>query len=178
MALDDSRNNVAKRALAIASAIAAADPGERAATRRMSDGGSPLFWRQVARLGIAPHEEARWMRFTRMIALLTPSTATESIHEAKRPLGAVLADGGDAGRKLDKSFVSEQRLARLLAARGMSRLDTLERTLRMVARAKPRLDVVDLAWIVLREDGGSLAREYYRRLDRQTDTDKKEPENA
>ncbi|WP_272010928.1 type I-E CRISPR-associated protein Cse2/CasB [Roseovarius sp. ZX-A-9] len=178
MAPDDPQDVVAKRALAIASAIAAADPGERAAARRMGQGGCPLFWRQAARLGIAPHEEARWMRFTLMIALLTPSTATESIHKAKRPLGAVLADGGDAGGKLDKPVVSEQRLARLLAARGISRLDTLERTVRMVARTKPPLDVVDLAWVVLREDSGSLAREYYRRLDRQTDTDKKEPENA
>lgn len=178
MAPDDPRNAVAKRALAIASAIAAADPGERAAARRMSEGGCPLFWRQAARLGIAPHEEARWLRFTRMIALLTPSTATVSIHADKRPLGAVLTDGGDVGAKFDKPFVSEKRLARLLAARGMSRLDTLERTIRMVARTKPRLDVIDLAWVVLREDGGSLAREYYRRLDRQTDTDKKESENA
>lgn len=172
------RDDVARRALAIASAIAAADPGERAAARRMDTRGSPLFWRQCARLGIARHEEDKWLRITRMLALLTPTTAPESIHEARRDLGAILADGGDAGARLEKPVVSEQRLARLLAARGTSRLDALERAMRMITRARPKLDVTDLAWVVLREDSGNLARAYYSRLDRPEDIANKEHENA
>ena len=174
----EERDDVAKRALSIAWAIAAADPGERAAARRMDMRGSPLFWRQCARLGIARHEEDKWLRITRMLALLTPTTARESIHQAKRDLGAILADGGDARARLDKPVVSEQRLARLLAARGTSRLDALERAVRMIARARPKLDVTDIAWVALREDSGNLARAYYSRLDRHEDITNKENENA
>lgn len=170
----EERSSVATRAMTIAGALAGADLGERAAARRMDARGSPLFWRQCARLGIAAREEDRWRRITRMLALLTPTTARASIHEARRELGEVLADGGDASARLDKPVVSEQRLARLLAARGTSRLDALERTIRMIARARPRLDVTDLAWVALREDSGNLARAYYRRLDRYEDVAKKE----
>ena len=168
---------VAERAHAIAKAIAAAGPGERADARRMDAGGSPLFWRLHARLGMMPHDEDRWLRITRMLALLTPSTARDArdwIHEPGRRLGAVLADGGDSRTRLEKPVASEQRLARLLAARGKARLDALERTIRMIARARPKLDVADLAWVVLREDSGNLARDYYSRLDRQEHKDEKE----
>jgi len=178
MSQPEQRDRVAQRALAIASAIAAADPGERAAARRMDTRGSPIFWRQAARLGIGRHEEDHWRRFTRMIALLTPTTERRSIHEPKRSFGAVLADGGEAGVRLEKPVVSEQRLARLLAARGVARLDALERTVRMIARARPRLDVTDLAWVVLRADSGSLARDYYSRLDRRVETTTEEHEHG
>ena len=178
MSQPEQRNGVAERAHAIASAIATADPGERAAARRMDMRGSPLFWRQAARLEIGPHEEDRWRRFTRMLALLTPTTERRSIHEPNRRFGAVLADGGEASARLDKPAVSEQRLARLLAARGAARLDALERAVRMIARARPRLDVVDLAWVVLREDSGHLARDYYSRLDRRVETPTEEHEHG
>lgn len=174
-------NKVADRAHAIARAIAAAGPGERADARRMDRRGSPVFWRLYARLGLTPQDEDRWQRITRMLALLTPSTARDTrdwIHEPGRGLGAVFADGGDSTARLDKPVVSEQRLARLLAARGAARLDALERTLRMVARARPKLDVADLAWVVLRENSGNLARDYYTRLDRQQHEDEKEQADA
>jgi CRISPR system Cascade subunit CasB len=169
---------VEHRAREIAKAIAAAGPGERADARRMDGGGSPLFWRLHARLGMTQHDEDRWLRLTRMLALLTPTAEPRSIHEPGRRLGAVFADGGAAYARLEKPVVSEQRFARLLAARGKARLDALERTIRMIARARPKLDVTDLAWAVLREDSGNLARDYYSRLDRQAHENEKEQSHA
>lgn len=169
---------VAERAHVIARAIATAGPGERADARRMDGGGSPLFWRLHARLGMTQHDEDRWLRITRMLALLPPNAEWHSIHEPGRRLGAVLADGGATHARLEKPVVSEQRFARLLAARGTARLDALERTIRMIARARPKLDVADLAWVVLREDSGNLARDYYSRLDRQTHENEKEQSDA
>jgi CRISPR-associated protein Cse2 (CRISPR_cse2). len=157
---DVAKDEMAVRALSIALALAVSDPGEKAAARRMDRNGAPVFWRQVARLGISPAHEAGWLRFTRMIALLTPASATASVHDKDRPLGAVLADAG----------FSEQRLARLLAAQGETRLEALERAIRMLARSRPKIDVVSLARTVMGRDRNRLARDYYARLDRTTTT--------
>ena len=133
--------------------------------------GAPVFWRLVAQHGIAPHEEDQWRRITKLLALLTPASATESVHEAGRPLGAVLADGGEARGRLEKPVLSEQRLARLLAARGQARRDALERAVRALARNRPGVDVPSLAWAVLNDDARAIARAYYTRLDHFADHD-------
>lgn len=146
----------ARRALSIAAALATAGAGERAEARRMDGQGAPIFWRQAARLGLPVTQEAQWLRFTRLLALLTPAAATVSIHDPGEKLGAVLA----------KSELSEPRLARLLAARGETRLEALERAIRMVARRHPKMDVVSLARFVLGQGGNALARDYYTQLDR------------
>ncbi|ETD81601.1 hypothetical protein U716_10560 [Rhodobacter capsulatus B6] len=128
-----------------------------------------MFWRQVAHLGITPGQEALWLRFTRAIALLTPATETDTIHISGRKLGAVLADGGNAGAPIGgdaaKPVISEQRLARLLCMRGEARAEALERMIRMISRARPRLDVVSLAWAFLNPSSDRLARDYYTRPD-------------
>jgi len=146
----------ARRALSIAAALAAADPGEKADARRMGSEGSALFWRQVARLDIAPSQEAPWLLFTRLVALMTPASRDKSIHDAGRPLGAAMAEAG----------LSEQRFARLLAARGAAREDALERSIRMMARKVPGLDVRELARATLwPADTSNLARRYYEKTD-------------
>lgn len=162
----DDNHHVARRALAIAGELARADAGERAAARRMGTEGAAIFWRLVARYGIARNEEEKWRRIMKLLALLTPASATESVHEAGRHFGAVLADGGDARARLEKPVLSEKRLARLLAARGQARLDALERAVRALARNRPRVDVPSLAWAVLNDDSRAIARAYYARLDR------------
>lgn len=172
--MSENKDNVANRALAIAGTLAHADPGERAAARRMGPEGAPVFWRFVAQHAIAPHEEEKWRRITKFLALLTPASATESVHEAGRQFGAVLADGGDARARLDKPALSEQRLARLLAARGTARLDALERAVRSLARTRPKVDVPSLAWAVLNDGTRAIARAYYTRLDRRADIAEKE----
>lgn len=155
-------SETARRALAIAAALAAADPGDKAEARRMGTSGSTLFWRQVARLGIPAQQEADWRLFTRLVALMTPASRTTSTHDADRALGAALADAG----------LSEARLARLLAARGPSREDALERAIRMMARKGGGLDVTDLARAILWPDDTSrLARSYYHQLDHVKDED-------
>lgn len=163
--MSDDTEEIARRALSIAAAIAAADPGEKAEARRMDERGAPVFWRQVARLDLPRWREADWLGFTRLVALLTPAAATQSIHDETRPLGAVLADAG----------FSERRLARLIAARGPARTEALERAIRMIARDRPRLDVIDLARAALDRHGNRLARDYYARLDH---TPAPEVENA
>jgi hypothetical protein len=170
-------NDVARRALAIAGELAHANPGERAAARRMGPEGAAVFWRLVARHGIAPHEEEKWRRITKLLALLTPAGATESVHAPSRQFGAVLADGGDARPRLEKPALSEQRLARLLAARGQARLDALERAVRALARNRPKVDVPSVAWAVLNDDVRAIARAYYARLDRRADIAEKETTN-
>jgi CRISPR system Cascade subunit CasB len=155
-------SETARRALAIAAAIAAADPGDKAETRRMGNAGSGLFWRQVARLDIPEGQEVNWRLFTRLVALLTPASRAASIHDAGRAFGAALADAG----------LSEARLARLLAARGTARHDALERAIRMLARMGGGLDVTDLARTILWPDDTSrLARSYYHQLDHVKDED-------
>ena len=150
---DDSE--LARRALAIAHALGTATAGEKAEARRMDDHGAPVFWRQVARLEIGKGQEAEWLRYTRLVALMTPASAVGSVHQTGRYLGTVLAE----------AKWSEHRLARMLAARGPARDDSLERAIRMLARARPRLDVISLARFALGQDGNALARSYYQQLD-------------
>lgn len=162
----DDTDSVNRRALAIGKAIAKAGAGDKAAARRMDDAGAPIFWRLAAAHRIGRAEERRWCLYVKCIALLTSAARTDSIHDAQRPLGAVLADGGDRTGHLDRPFLSELRLARLLAARGPARLAALERAVRALARQRPKLDVTSLAWAILNDDPGAVARDYYRRLDR------------
>lgn len=154
--MSQPESETARRALSIAAAIAAADPGEKADARRMGPEGCALFWRQVVRLGITAAQEAPWLAFTRLVALMTPASRDRSIHDAGRPLGATMAEAG----------LSEQRFARLLAARGAARADALERVTRMMARKVPGVDVRDLAQAILwPADTSHLARRYYEKTD-------------
>lgn len=149
-------NESARRALSIAAAIAAADPGEKADARRMGAEGSAVFWRQVARQGIPQRQEHQWMLFTRLVALMTPASQDRSIHDATRSLGAAMAEAN----------LSEQRFARLLATRGAARGEALERAIRMMARRVTGVDVADLARAILSPaDTSHLARRYYEKTD-------------
>jgi len=153
--MSDPTDDMARCAVAIAAALAAADPGEKAEARRMDEGGAPVFWRQAARLDLPRRQESGWMLFTRLVAILTPASARQTVHDASRPLGAVLAEAG----------FSERRLARLLAARSAARDAALERAIRMIARTHPRLNVVDLARVIFGRDRNRLPRSYYQHLD-------------
>lgn len=172
---DRQETSVAHDALTIAEALGAASVKDRAETRRMGPEGSAFFWRTAARLNFAAANEAKWLVYTRLCALLTPSSATGSFHDPYRPFGAVLADGGDATARLDQPAVSEARLARLLAARGDARLSALERVVRSIARDSRSMDAVSLAWAVINPNGQEIARAYYRRLDGGPLTLKKTP---
>lgn len=149
-------SETARRALSIAAALAAADFGQKAEARRMGPAGAALFWRQAARLEIPQSQEPAWRLFTRLVALMTPASRDTSIYDTKRSLGAAFAE----------AELSEQRFARLLAARDAARDDALERAIRMLARKATGLDVTDLARAILWPDETSrLARTYYQHLD-------------
>ncbi|WP_159075239.1 type I-E CRISPR-associated protein Cse2/CasB [Celeribacter baekdonensis] len=165
---------VGQRALAIAKALAHASSGDKASARRMGPEGAPVFWRMAARFGLSPAEEPAWRAITKALALLTPASATESIHQDKRWFGAVLVDGGDPHARLETPIFSEARLARLLASRGQARRDALERAVRTLARKRVTLDVPSLAWAYLNDNGQEIARAYYQRLDNSTRTIEKE----
>lgn len=158
-----------RRALSIAEALAHASPGEKAEARRMDEAGAPIFWRQMARLGIEPSTEARWLFYTKLVALLTPASHSSSIHEGGRRFGAVLADGGDRAKPLNtpdaKPFLSEARLARLIAARDDARKQALERIVRMMSRKSPTFDVTDLARFIFARTRREPAASYYTRID-------------
>lgn len=161
--MSEADNETARRALSIAEALAKASPGAKAEARRMGPEGSPVFWRQVARLGIPHWQEGQWLLFTRLVALMTPASCDSSIHDGQRPLGAALAE----------AKLSEQRFARLLAAREKTRDEALERAIRMLARKSPGLDVIDLARTILwPEEARRLARANY------TQSDKSQTEDA
>lgn len=173
MSRSETHSGVAEAALALARALQPASPGELAAMRRMrDDAGAPLFWRLAARHAEIDRRSEAWIPIARMLALLTPTGQPEArpgLHDPQRPLGAVLCDGGDRAWSGPQPMLSEQRLARLLAARGKARRVALERALRMLANRRPPgplVNVPQIAWAVLNPDGGQIARDYYARLDR------------
>ena len=116
-----------------------------------------------------------WVSIVRILAILTDRGAPENravLHDAARPWGQVLCDGGDPrwrGEPHDRPLLSEQRLAQLLAARGNARRVLMTRAARAVAaRHGPGLqaNVADIAWSILAPDNAAiLAKPYYRRFD-------------
>ncbi len=166
---------VNRTAVAAAHALHVLQTGPLADLRRMDpEAGSAAFWRLAAQhpdsIGTKPLE---WADIIRILAILTPKGAPENrlpLHDASRPFGTVLCDGGDPAWSGDRPVLSELRLAQLLAARGPARIDALTRVARMLARSRPAaagLDVRGIAWAVLDSKGSArIAEHYYRRLDR------------
>lgn len=97
-----------------------------------------LFWRLAVRHPTTignPAQELAWAAVFRMLVRLTPlhlaPAQRPNLHNPVRPLGALLCDGGDASAWLatidHRPFLSERRLAWLIAARGARRIQLLER---------------------------------------------------
>ena len=166
---------VNKAAVAAAGELRRLDPGPLADLRRMeAETAAPAFWRLAARYTdtIGARHDA-WITILRILAILTPKGAAEgrpALHDANRPFGAALCDGGDPGWTGPQPILSERRLAQLLAARGEARNVALTRAARALATSRPPqagLDVRDIAWAVLAPKGTArIAETYYRRLDR------------
>lgn len=173
--MSDSDVNAA--AVGAAHALRLLDPGPLADLRRMEpETAAPAFWRLAARypdsIGARTGD---WVEIIRILAILTPKGDPDgrpALHDASRPLGAALCDGGDPGWSGDRPALSERRLAQLLAARGTARAVALTRAARALARSRPPqagLDVRGIAWAVLNPTGTArIAEQYYRRLDRST----------
>ncbi|MCY4148117.1 MAG: type I-E CRISPR-associated protein Cse2/CasB [Gammaproteobacteria bacterium] len=165
--VEDSVGNVV---IKIAKFLSEAEPGELAELRRMNDKfEARMFWRLSAQYERIAKQPEKWSVIVKMLALLTPTgsrEAKESVHDGKRPLGAVLCDGGETGT-VERPLLSENRLARLLVARDKIRLEALERAVRLLARNQVKLNTVELAWAVIAPDKATarIAKAYYKRLD-------------
>ena len=178
-------DSTARSAIDATATLRHLDPGQLADCRRMDhETGCSVFWRLVARHpGTIGHQHAmrEWIEIVRILAILTPRgdpTQRIELHDRRRPLGTVLCDGGDPTWPSNLSHpspvFSERRLGQLIAARGEHRATLLRRAAQMIARSRTPtsgVDVVDIAYTLLREDNGRrLAEPYYRRLDRAEQT--------
>ena len=187
------RETPAEAAIHAAAILQHLDPGPLAELRRMDhETGAPAFWRLAAKhpdtIGRQDKQE-HWMEIIRILAILTPkgqrlSTRLASgenpelhefLHNPRRPLGAVLCDGGDPDPAWPKEggtprpMLSEFRLAKLITARGQQRAVLLKHAARMVLRSRQDfgVNVADIALVLLQPaNGRRLAGPYYRRLDR------------
>lgn len=149
----------------LASALARLDPGDLARLRRMDpDGpGEAAFWQLVAELKL-PGNPERWLRFSRLIALLTPRgdphAGKPSAHDGGRTLGAALAEAG----------FSEMRLLRLIERAPDARPEALERMVRFLgARGAGAVDCREIFWLLHGtgpDPSRRLANHYFRTLAR------------
>jgi CRISPR system Cascade subunit CasB len=154
-------------------------PGDLAELRRMTaDLVEPsAYWRLAAECGFLDGRSERWMPVVQVMAILTPKgnrLPSDRLHDPKRPLGAVLADGGNpAWSNGDaRPFVAEARLARYFATPSASRPNALLRFARMLASKRDRtsgINCVEIAKLLLSgnpiELQREIARTYYARLD-------------
>ena len=157
-----TREDTGAIVLRMAGLIATLDPGPAASLRRnpLAGLGTAPFWDLLARNDVEASGERleRWAAVIQAMAILTPKgrdSAKLSAHNGAVPMGVALHQAG----------VSEQRLARLLSARGEMRRDLLIRTCRRLAASEPvRFDLRTLAKFVLYEDESQsrfIARKYY-----------------
>lgn len=166
------------------------DTGALADLRRMEVGAvGPLpYWNLAAKCGFLDDNAAIWMRIVHILAILTPKgdrIATDRLHNPKRQLGSMLCDGGDlvwpSGGDKPRPFISEPRLARLLATPADQCGEALTRFARMLAAKRDRAIGVNCAEIAalllfpdVKRNQQNIARDYYRRLDSATRKTEKE----
>ena len=168
--------------------------GPLAELRRMVvDGpGTTDFWHLADLSGFLEDKQHTdcWMQIVKIMAILTPRgepAGRSPLHDKNRSLGKVLCDGGhdDWSAASDTPFLSETRLARLLAQHPAQRAGALERLARaLAAKRNPKIGIncADIAALLLYSDNEphhlrNLARTYYRRLDSAARKTKKEETN-
>lgn len=153
--------------------------GDLAELRRFQQGepGPLAYWRLAAKCGFLDNSAERWGPLVRILAILTPKGEKRGrgqLHDLKRSLGEVLCDGGDPSWSPDRDarpMLSETRLARLLVTSPAQRAEAVTRIARMLATRRDSgagLDAVELATLLLSNDGEAamrrIAKEFYRKL--------------
>ena len=127
------------------------------------------FWRLLAQHDLldSPATESKWALILHGIALMTNTAESRSAHAGNMPVGRALYLGGEDSR--GSGFFSEQRLNRLLTARGPMMRTLLARMFRMMGTGRP-FDWREMARLILydgyREDRAedarrNIARAYY-----------------
>ncbi len=164
---------------ALARAVATLDPGSAAALRRgpLSGAGAAAFWNLLARYS-PDGDEHKWAALIQAIAILTPKgrkPGKDSAHHGELSMG----------KALHEAHVSEQRLARLLAAPPHQRSELLVRTCRRLARTDfKRFNLITVGQFLLSSDNSPaarrIARDYYRAdlATKRTSQDKETTSNA
>lgn len=151
--------------------------GPLAGLRRMAvDGpGTTDFWHLANHSGFLESADTdSWMRIVKIMAILTPKgepAGRSPLHDKSRSLGEVLCDGGH--RDWSAPFLSETRLARLLAQHPAQHAEALERLSRaLAAKRDPEIGIncVDIAALLLSSDRKpnqlrKIVRTYYQRFD-------------
>ncbi len=142
--------------------------GDLAELRRMDpDGPDPaVFWRLMAAHDLLgnPVVESKWALILHGIALMTPSNPSGNsriAHDGQMPVGRALFLGGGAQRSAP--FYSENRLNRLLTARGPMLRTLMARMFRMHASANVSFNWREMALFVLNEGYDDAAAEQGRR---------------
>ncbi len=140
--------------------------GDHAKLRRMNpdDPDTAPFWRLMSRDGMPRSPDVRkWGLIIHGIALV--SHGAEKAHNPKIPVGRVLYEGN--GKRVP--FYSEERLAKLLAARGPTLHRLLARLFRMLGGCA--FNWREMAWFILNEGYNEdradqarvkIARDYYQ----------------
>ena len=159
----------------LAQEIAILDSGSAAALRRgpLAGAGTAAFWSLSAKYMLAANREIEWAAVVQAISILTPIAQSkdkerrQSAHNPSHPMGSAIC-----GAK-----VSDQRLARLLAAKGAMRRDLLMRVCRRLRNTEHRrFDLRTLGWFVVygtEDTDRQIARSYYRS---QSSVEAKEPQ--
>ena len=171
----DRHEQTRKAAIDAAGFLRRLASGDLAALRRMQPAtAAPAFWRLAARNEVLAERENEWITIVKVLAILTPRGDPANrppLHNNKRPLGAVLCDGGDPSWQPvgDRPMLSERRLIQLAKAPMQRRSSLLERAARMLSKYMAPgsgIDVTDIAATVLYPGASRrLFESYYRRLD-------------
>ncbi len=159
-------SDVGDKIVRLAGEISKLPPGPAASLRRnpLAGSGSAAFWYLLAMNGITPGRKLeRWATVIQAIAILTPKGRDDpdrpklSPHDGAVPMGTALYES--------QPRIRQQRLARLLSARGRMRRDLVIRTCRrLAAKEAVRFDLRTLARFVLFEHESQarwIARKYY-----------------
>ena len=140
--------------------------GPRARLRRMDPNSpdSPEFWQLMVREGMPRDPDIpKWGLIVHGIALMAHGAGLA--HKPRIPIGQALRQGATT------PLYSEDRLARLLAARGPVLHRLLARLFRMLASAGVSFNWREMAWFILNEGINEekadrarveIARDYYR----------------
>ena len=148
------------------------DRGVLAGLRRMNtvSPSEAAFWQFVTRENQRGERlENKWALVMKGIALMTGTSDGRSAHDGKMPIGRALFYGGDESRT--SAFYSEDRLNRLLVARGPMLRTLLERMFRMMASANQPFNWRQMATLILNDGHNedraeavrrNIARSYYR----------------
>lgn len=177
MPRDDTSSGLERLIAKTSAVLLRRDPGPLARLRRIDvDGpGETDFWQLAGECGFLGEVRGdKWLRLVKIMASLTTKGDPANrgrLHEAARPFGAALCDGGQPEWSAERPFLSEARLARFLALPVDRRGEALEGMARMLAAnrdPKAGVNCLDIACLLFSDDvkhTRRLASTYYGRLD-------------